>query len=65
MMTMTVRTTLSSGTKRGNKSYHAAGEYMDYDSDYETREDTDKGIADVDPYSGNLLIKCGVECHLN
>ncbi|KAF9462625.1 hypothetical protein BDZ94DRAFT_1298429 [Collybia nuda] len=33
------------------------GDYMDYDSDYDTKHDAVKGVADVDPYSGIFFSK--------
>jgi hypothetical protein len=36
-------------------SYHDSNvgdDYMDYDSDYDTKDDAAKGVTDVDPYSG-------------
>lgn len=52
---MTMTTTTVSNTSSSTTNYpnpHIGGEYMDYDSDYETKDDTTKGVTDVDPYSG-------------
>lgn len=33
--------------------HYIGGDYMDYDSDYETKADAGTTVTDVDPYSGS------------
>jgi hypothetical protein len=37
---------------RNDISIITGADYMDYDSDYETKADAGTGVTDVDPYSG-------------